>query len=85
MKITPNQPFRHVKTAYEQDVEVEVPDALGFYFVNNGWASADPETIPEDLREHMHVTESVDAPSQDPGPVDLSVDPLISDQGTEVR
>lgn len=83
MLITPNQTFRHRKEQYEPGVEYDVPDALGFYFVNNGWAAADPATVPEDLREHMHLTESVDAPSQDPGPVDLTVDPLTQSTSSE--
>lgn len=39
MKITTNQAFRHDKTTYEPDTEYDVPDELGHYFVNVGWAA----------------------------------------------
>lgn len=80
MKITPNQPFRHHKTSYEADVEVEVPDGLGFLFVSNGWAAADPATVPADLADHMPTTV---APVTEP--VTLEVADVQQNTATEVN
>lgn len=80
MKITPNQPFRHHKTSYETDVEVEVPDGLGFYFVSNGWAVADQSTVPADLADHMPADV---APQTEP--VTLEVQDVTQNSATEVN
>lgn len=82
MKITPNQDFRHMREPFENGQEIEVPDGLGYYFVMVGWAAADPESVPEDLKRWMPVTASIDAPSQDPGPVDLTVQNITQDSGS---
>lgn len=41
MEITANQRFRHDRKTYEEGETYDVDDALGGYFVGNGWADAE--------------------------------------------
>ena len=48
MKILTKMEFRHGTTNLKSGKQYEVPDALGVYFVGNGWAvdAANPDAEP---------------------------------------
>lgn len=78
MKITPTPgPIVHTTAdgpqRFEEGVEVDVPEMLGVYFVMSGWASYDPSTVSAEARGLLPALEDQTAPSQDPGPIDLTV------------
>jgi hypothetical protein len=41
MIIEPNQDFKHDIFTFVKGKKYDIPEALGLYFVNNGWASAE--------------------------------------------
>lgn len=52
MKVVALSVFLHGKMRFEKDLGYGVPDALGQYFVKNGWAKAAPtemtvHTVPD--------------------------------------
>lgn len=79
MLITPNQTFRHGKEQYEPETEYDVPDALGFYFVSNGWCASWAE-VPEDLASHMPTP-----PEPATEPVTLDVQDVRQSMSNEVH
>lgn len=59
MKITATTTFLHGTDRFEDGQEYEVPDALGGYFVGNGWAKTDDAEI-DVVLQPQNVTLQVD-------------------------
>lgn len=65
MEITPNQPFLHGGERYEPGETYDVDDALGGYFVGNGWATAEgletglaPASVDLEVDSVVHETKA---------------------------
>jgi hypothetical protein len=65
---------------YDHGVEVDVPEALGVYFVLSGWASFDRATVSP---ESLSLLPSEPAPPATE-PVDLEVQNVVQPSGSEV-
>lgn len=54
MQITANQDFKHETFQFEAGKTYDVPEAIGYYFVGNGWATAPGvESLPTLTAEHV--------------------------------